>query len=220
LAFAFEDGMGYERYVDYALDVPMYFVMRGGKYVNVAGESFRAFLDGALPQLPGDKPTLKDWENHLSTLFPEVRLKHYLEMRGADMGNAASVVACSALWTGLLYDDVSLDAAWDIVKEWSEADRQHMRNEVPRTALHTMAPAVSKLRYGTLADLGTEIVGIATAGLARRARLDAHGRDETMYLDPLDETLLLRKTPAERWLDLYNGEWGGDLTRIFAAAEI
>ena len=214
LPFVFEDGFGFERYADYALDVPMYFVIRGGKYVNVAGESFRAFLEGKLPQLPGELPTVKDWENHLSTLFPEVRLKQFLEMRGADMGDAASVLAVSALWVGLLYDDAALDGAWELVKDWTAEERQALREEVPRTALR------ARLRNRSVAEIGDDILALARDGLSRRAMRDAEGRDETRYLAPVEETLSLRKTPAERWLDRYYGDWQGDLTRIFDEAEI
>jgi len=220
LPFAFEDGMGFERYADYALDVPMYFVIRDGAYVNVAGESFRAFLEGALPQLPGDKPTVKDWEDHLSTIFPEVRLKQFLEMRGADMGNAEAVVALSALWTGLLYDDIALNAAWDLVCDWSEADRLYLRHEVPRTALATPMPDSAKLRFGTVGNIAREIVGLATAGLVRRARLDARGQDESRYLAPLETIVMSGKTRAEHWLELYRGAWQGDLKQIFSAARM
>jgi glutamate--cysteine ligase len=214
LPFVFEEGMGFERYAEHALDVPMYFVIRGGKYVNVAGESFRAFLDGRLPQLPGERPTLKDWEDHLSTLFPEVRLKQFLEMRGADMGDAASVLALSALWVGLLYDDAALDGAWQLVRDWTDAERQTLRDEVPRTAIAT------KLRGRTVAEIGDEVLALAREGLRRRGRLNPLGHDETAYLAPVEETLDLRKTPAERWLDRYHGAWGGDLMRIFDEAEI
>jgi glutamate--cysteine ligase len=214
LPFAFDAGMGFERYVDYALDVPMYFVIRHHRYIDTAGKSFRAFLEGRLPQLPGEKPTIVDWENHLSTLFPEVRLKQFLEMRGADMGSAAHVVALPAFWVGLLYDGAALDAAWDLVKGWSAEERQELRNAVPRTALST------PFRRGTVFDLAREAVAIATAGLVNRNRLDAHGDNEAIHLAPLEQTLRDRKTPAERWLDLYRGEWAGDLTRIFAAAEL
>ncbi|HEY4201048.1 MAG TPA: glutamate--cysteine ligase [Devosiaceae bacterium] len=218
LPFAFDDGMSYERYVDHALDVPMYFVIRDHRYINVAGESFRAFLAGQLPQLPGEVPTAKDWEDHLSTLFPEVRLKQFLEMRGADMGDEASVTALSAFWVGLLYDELALDEAWELVKHWTDADRQSLRSEVPRLALQTPVPG-NDLRFGTVGDLAREIVAIASAGLARR-NIVAGGKDESVYLAPLEETLRLGKTPAERWLDLYRGEWAGDLTKIFDAAEI
>jgi len=213
LDFAFEDGMGFERYADYALDVPMYFVIRDKRYINVAGESFRDFLAGRLPQLPGELPTKKDWEDHLSTLFPEVRLKQFLEMRGADMGSEAAVNALPALWVGLLYDAQALDGAWDLVKDWTAEERQTLRDEVPRTAIHT------PFRGGTVADIGRQILELARAGLRRRAEL-AHGEDETKYLEPIEKTLELGKTPAERWLDKYNGEWAGDLNRIFDEAEM
>lgn len=213
LPFAFEDGMGFERYADHALDVPMYFVIRDKRYIDVAGESFRAFLEGKLPQLPGEKPTRKDWEDHLSTLFPEVRLKQFLEMRGADMGGAAEVNALPALWVGLLYDGEARDAAWDLVKDWTEQERQSLREDVPRMAIHT------PFRGGTVADVARQVVELARGGLRRRA-LFVNGEDETRYLAPLEETLELGKTPAERWLDRYHGEWAGDLTRIFDEAEI
>lgn len=214
LPFAFEDGFGFEQYADHALDVPMYFVIRDGKYVNVAGESFRAFLKGDLPQLPGEKPTIKDWEDHLSTLFPEVRLKQFLEMRGADMGDQKHVVALSAFWVGLLYDQISLDAAWDLVSDWTQDDRDYLRREVPRLGLTT------PFDRSSLYDVAAQAVGIAEAGLVRRARLDAKGQDETIHLAPLEETIRTGKSPAERWLEKFRGEWNGDLSRIFADAEM
>ena len=214
LPFAFDEGFGFEQYADYALDVPMYFVIRNNQYVNVAGESFRAFLRGELPQLPGEKPTIKDWEDHLSTLFPEVRLKQFLEMRGADMGDERSVTALSAFWVGLLYDEISLEAAWEMVKPWTNAEREEMRREVPRLGL--MTPHDRSNLY----DVAAQAVGIAEAGLVRRAVRNAEGRDETIHLASLEETIRLAKSPAERWLDLYHGEWEGDLTKIFKAAEI
>lgn len=213
LPFAFEEGFGFDRYAEYALDVPMYFVIRKGEYINVAGESFRAFMQGKLPQLPGVRPTVKDWENHLSTLFPEVRLKQFLEQRGADMGDRDHVLALAAIWTGLLYDSESLDAAWDLVRDWTEAERQTLRNDVPRTAIHT------PFRGGTVADICRLVVDLAGDGLRRRRHV-VNGKDETGFLDPLNETLDLKKTQAERWLDKYHGKWAGDLTRIFDEAEI
>lgn len=213
LGFAFEPGMGFDRYVEHALDVPMYFVIRNGEYINTAGESFRAFLKGELPQLPGEKPHVKDWENHLSTLFPEVRLKQFLEMRGADMGDRDQVLALAALWTGLLYDDEALSAAADLVADWTDAERETLRNEVPRTALKT------PFRGKTLLDVARTVTDLAEAGLKRRAYL-AGGKDETIYLSAFRQTLDLEKTPAERWLDKYHGEWAGDLTRIFDEAEM
>jgi glutamate--cysteine ligase len=214
LPFAFDEGFGFEQYADYALDVPMYFVIRNGAYVTVAGESFRAFLRGELPQLPGEKPTLQDWEDHLSTIFPEVRLKQFLEMRGADMGDEKSVVALSAFWTGLLYDEVSLEAAYELIEPWSADEREHMRREVPRLGL--MTPHDRSNLY----DVAAQAVGIAEAGLVRRDRRNAAGKDETIHLAPLEETIRHAKSPAERWLDKFRGEWNGDLTRIFTEAEM
>lgn len=214
LPVMFEQGAGFESYVDHALDVPMYFVIRNKRYINCAGESFRAFLEGKLPQLPGEKPTIADWEDHLSTLFPEVRLKQFLEMRGADMGDQASVNALPAFWVGLLYDTAALDAAWDLVKSWTEAERLALRNAVPKTALAT------PFRNGTVADIAREALAIATAGLTNRDVRNAKGENETIHLAPLETTLHLGKTPAERWLDLYNGKWAGDLTKIFSAARM
>lgn len=214
LPFAFDEGFGFEQYADYALDVPMYFVIRNGKYVNVAGESFRDFLDGRLPQLPGEKPTIKDWEDHLSTLFPEVRLKQFLEMRGADMGDKAHVVALSAFWTGLLYDDISLEAAWELVRNWTDEDRDYLRREVPRLGLTT------PFDRSSIFDIAAQAVGIAEAGLVRRNRLNAKGQDETIYLAPLEETVRSGKSPAKRWLEKFRGEWNGDVTPVFKEAEI
>lgn len=214
LPFAFDEGFGFEQYADYALDVPMYFVIRNGKYVNVAGESFRDFLDGRLPQLPGEKPTIKDWEDHLSTLFPEVRLKQFLEMRGADMGDKAHVVALSAFWTGLLYDDISLEAAWELVRNWTDEDRDYLRREVPRLGLTT------PFDRSSIFDIAAQAVGIAEAGLVRRNRLNAKGQDETIYLAPLEETVRSGKSPAERWLEKFRGEWNGDVTPVFREAEL
>ena len=214
LPFAFDEGFGFEQYADYALDVPMYFVIRNGQYVNVAGESFRTFQRGELPQLPGEKPTIKDWEDHLSTIFPEVRLKQFLEMRGADMGDEKSVTALSAFWTGLLYDEVSLEAAYEMIKPWSHAEREHMRREVPRQALMT------PIGRSNVYDFAAQAVGIAEAGLVRRNRLNAAGQDETIHLAPLEETIRLSKSPARRWLDKLHGEWAGDPTNVFKEAEL
>jgi len=209
LPFAFEDGMGFERYVDYALDVPMYFIVRDGEYINCAGESFRAFLEGKLPQRPGEKPTKKDWEDHLSTIFPEVRLKQFLEMRGADGGPWEGICALPALWTGLLYDGEALDAAWDLVKAWTAEERETLRRRVPETALST------PFRSVTVLDIAREVTEIARLGLKKRNRLNWEGADESVFLGPIHHTLRTGKTPAERLLDLYHGEWGGDISRVF-----
>ena len=210
LPFVFEDGFGYERYCDYALDVPMYFVFRDGKYIDVAGESFRDFLDGKLPQLPGEKPRLSDFTDHLSTAFPEVRLKSFLEMRGADGGRWSRICALPALWVGLLYADEALDAAWDRVKHWSIAEREQLRHDVPRLALETPVPG-----GGTMHDLAREVVDLASMGLSRRAVLNPAGDNEGGFLDPLREVVATGMTPADRLLEKYHGEWGGDVRRIY-----
>ncbi|HEX7657468.1 MAG TPA: glutamate--cysteine ligase [Sphingomonas sp.] len=212
LPFVFEDGFGYERYVDYMLDVPMYFVFRDGKYIDAAGQSFRDFLDGKLPALPGEKPRKSDWVDHLSTAFPEVRLKSFLEMRGADGGPWSRICALPALWVGLLYDQGALDAAWDLVKDWSMEGREALRASVPRLGLDAPLPG-----GGTLRDIAPRVLDIARSGLAARGKLNAAGDNETGYLLPLDEIVASGKTPAERLLDLYNGAWGGDLSQIYAA---
>lgn len=211
LPFVFEDGFGYERYVDYMLDVPMYFVFRDGKYIDAAGLSFRDFLKGELSVLPGEKPRLSDWQDHLSTAFPEVRLKSFLEMRGADGGPWGRICALPAFWVGLLYDQTALDAAWDLVKDWDMEGRELLRNSVPKLALDAPLPG-----GGTLRDIAGEVLNISRAGLAARARLNAGGDNETGYLEPLAEIVATGKVPAQRLLDLYNGEWGGDLSKIYA----
>ena len=211
LPFVFEDGFGYERYADYALDVPMYFVFRDGKYIDASGLSFRDFLEGKLSVLPGEKPTEKDWEDHLSTAFPEVRLKSFLEMRGADGGPWGRICALPALWVGLLYDDSALDAAWDVVKDWSMDERQELRDSVPRLGLNAPIGGGRTLRH-----IAGEVVEIARRGLAARARLNNVGDNETGYLAALQDVVASGKTPAERLLDRYHGEWGGDISRVYA----
>jgi glutamate--cysteine ligase len=210
LPFVFEDGFGYERYLDFALDVPMYFVFRDGHYIDVAGQSFRDFLDGRLPGLPGEKPLVSDFTDHLSTIFPEVRLKSFLEMRGADGGRWGKICALPALWVGLLYDDNALDAAWDEVKGWSLAERQRLRDAVPKLGLKAETPGGETLR-----ELGMRVLAIAEAGLNARARLNHAGDNESGFLDPLREVLATGLTPADRLLDAYEGEWAGDITRIY-----
>lgn len=210
LPFVFEGGFGYERYADYMLDVPMYFVFRDGSYIDASGQSFRDFLDGRLPALPGEKPRMGDWTDHLSTAFPEVRLKSFLEMRGADGGPWGRICALPALWVGLLYDQTALDAAWDLVKGWSNAEHLRIRAEVPRHGLATRAPDGR-----SFLDLAREVIEIASAGLTARARLNGVGDSEEGFLDPLREVVASGKTPAERLLELYRGEWNGDLRRIY-----
>ncbi|WP_131196106.1 glutamate--cysteine ligase [Lichenihabitans psoromatis] len=214
MAFAFEPGMGFERYVDYALDVPMYFVKRGDRYFDVAGGSFRDLLAGRLAQMPGETATLSDWANHLSTIFPEVRLKRYLEMRGADMGASDMVAALPALFVGLLYDELALDGAWEIVKGWTASDRQMLRDDVPRLALGATVAGRSVL------DIARDVVGLAHGGLERRARLDPRGRDETTFLAPLHHIVDRGRTRADDLLDLFNRDWGGTITPVFDACRL
>jgi glutamate--cysteine ligase len=211
LPFVFEDGFGYERYCDYMLDVPMYFVYRDGKYIDVAGRSFRDFLDGRLPELPGEKPTLSDWTDHLSTAFPEVRLKSFLEMRGADGGRWGKICALPALWVGLLYDQQSLDAAWELVKHWTIEEREMLRHDVPRLALDATTPDGEPMR-----DFAGKVLGIAADGLTRRGFLNAAGDNEGGFLDPLREVVATGVTPAERLLDKFENEWNGDVRRIYS----
>jgi glutamate--cysteine ligase len=211
LPFVFEQGFGYERYVEYMLDVPMYFVFRDGRYIDAAGQSFRDFLEGKLPALPGELPTASDWTDHLSTAFPEVRLKSFLEMRGADGGAWSSICALPALWVGLLYDDAALDAAWDLVKHWSMEEREALRLAVPRQALDAPLPRGG----GTLRDLAREALAVAHAGLTARDRLNSSGDNESGFLEPLDEIVASGKVPAQRLLDKFHGAWGGDISRVY-----
>jgi len=210
LPWVFEPGMGFERWVDYALDVPMYFVKHGNDYIDVAGQSFRGLLAGKLRAMPGTRATISDWANHLSTIFPEVRLKRYLEMRGADSGTLPNLLALPALWAGLLYDDASLDAAWDLVKGWSAEDRQSLRDAVPKLAL------AATIRGRSVLEIGAEILALARAGLKRRNRRDPSGKDETRYLEVLEARLARKTAPAQELLDKYHGPWRGSVDPIFA----
>jgi len=210
LPFVFEDGFGYDRYVDYMLDVPMYFVFRDGKYIDAAGQSFRDFLAGKLPALPGELPLESDWIDHLSTAFPEVRLKSFLEMRGADGGPWNRICALPALWVGLLYDDAALDAAWELVEHWSMEEREALRDAVPKLALDAPIPGGRKLL-----DLAREVLPIARAGLSARSKLNSSGDNETGFLEPLEEIAESGKVPAQRLLDKFHGEWGGDISRVY-----
>lgn len=209
LDFVFEDGFGYERYVDYLLDVPMYFSHRNDVYVDASGKSFRKFLRGELDVLPGALPTLRDWNDHMTTAFPEVRLKKFLEMRGADSGPWGRICALPAFWVGLLYDATALDAAWDLVKDFSMAERHALRDGVPKYALRL------PFRNGTVRDLAREAVKIAVAGLQRRAMRNRDGVDESRFLDELIEIAESGKTPAERKLALFHGEWHGSVDPVF-----
>ena len=208
-AYVFADGMSFERHVDHALDVPMYFVIRDGHMVDVAGQSFRDFLAGKLPGLPGERPTLADWENHLTTLFPEVRLKRYIEQRGTDAGPWRRLCALPALWTGLLYDDAALDAAEQICRDWNPAEIATLLDDVTRLGLQ------ARMRGRRVQDIAREVVAIASDGLARRGRLDAKGRDESHFLDDLHAIAESGITPAERLLAAYHDRWHGSLEPLF-----
>jgi glutamate--cysteine ligase len=214
LDFVFEDGFGFERYVDYLLDVPMYFSYRDGEYIDASGKSFRKFLRGELDVLPGVLPTLRDWSDHMTTAFPEVRLKKYLEMRGADGGPWNRLCALPAFWVGLLYDDAALDAAWDLVKDFTLAERNALRDGVPKQALKLPA-RIGHVRNATVRDLALEALKISAAGLQRRARRNSNGADESRFLEPLIEFAEANETPAERKLALFHGEWGGNIDRVF-----
>jgi glutamate--cysteine ligase len=209
LPWAFEPGMGFERWVDYALDVPMYFVKHGDAYVDASGQSFHDLLAGKLPAMPGARATISDWANHLSTIFPEVRLKRYLEMRGADSGSLPNLLALPALWVGILYDDVSLDAAWDLVKDWTAEERQKLRDAVPKQGL------AATVRDRSVFEIANEVVKLAHAGLMRRKCLDADGRDETRYLEVLEDRLARGTTPAQELLEKFHGPWGGSVDPIY-----
>jgi glutamate--cysteine ligase len=210
LPWAFESGMGFERWVDYALDVPMYFIKHGERYVDVAGQSFRDLMAGKVAGMRGVRATISDWANHISTIFPEVRLKRYLEMRGSDSGPWQWLPALPAYWVGLLYDDDSLAAAWDLVKDWSAQERQKLRDDVPRLGFKAAVQGRSVLQ------LANATLAMAEQGLRRRRRLDGNGRDETRYLRPLQEFVARGITPAEELLEKFNRPWGGTVDPIFA----
>ena len=209
LPFVFEDGFGFERYVEYILDVPMYFVYRDGAYIDASGQSFRDFMNGTLPALPGEVPTIKDWEDHMTTVFPEVRLKQFLEMRGTDGGPWTNLCALPAFWVGLMYDDDALAAASELVADWSFEEMETLRADVPATALRT------KFRGGNVQDLALEVLAMSKGGLARRIRPDGNSADETGFLDPLFEISQSGVTPADEILALYDGAWNGDVTPVF-----
>ncbi len=209
LPFVFDEGMGFERWVDFLLDVPMLFVHRDGRYIDAAGQSFRDFMAGRLPALPGERPTLDDWENHVSTLFPEARLKTCLEMRGADCGPPDLVCALPAFWAGLMYDADALHAAHALVADWTVEEHHYLRQTAPVHGLNTV------LRGRPLADWARDVLALAHAGLRRRGRLDARGRDERVFLEPLDAVAGTGRTVAEDLLDRFHTAWGGDVAPVF-----
>jgi len=209
MPFVFEDNFGFESYVDYMLDVPMYFVYRNGQYIDASGQSFRDFMAGKLPALPGETPSIKDWEDHLTTAFPEVRLKKFIEMRGADGGPSKNLCALPAFWVGLLYDDQALSDITYLISDWSYAEVSALRDQVPMTALKT------PFRGGSLQDLAKDVLKIAKQGLTRRAKLDGSGQDETVFLNPLHAIAESGITPAEELLAHFDGDWSGSVDPVF-----
>jgi glutamate--cysteine ligase len=209
LPFVFEDGFGFERYVDYALDVPMYFVYRDGRYIDALGQSFRDFLNGRLPALPGEIPTLSDWADHLTTIFPEARLKKFIEMRGADGGPWRRLCALPAFWVGLIYDDTAQKAAWDVAKKWTAAERETLRADAARLGLR------AEIGGRSLRDVAAELLEIAGQGLKARAQAGGFDADEGHFLNALRETVERGETLADEFLRHYHGDWKGDLSRLY-----
>jgi len=187
----------------------MYFIKRGDRYIDAAGQSFRDLMAGKLPALPGEHATLSDWANHVSTIFPEVRLKRYLEMRGSDAGQWRRLPALPAFWVGLLYDDASLDAAWDLAKGWTAEERQKLRDDVPKLGFRATIGGCSLL------DLAKQCLALAREGLRRRGRLDTEGRDEGRHLEPIEEFVARGRTPAEELLEKFHGAWGGSVAPVY-----
>ena len=209
MPFVFEDNFGFESYVDYMLDMPMYFVYRDGQYIDASGLSFWDFMAGKLPALPGETPSIKDWEDHLTTAFPEVRLKKFIEMRGADGGPSKNLCALPAFWVGLLYDDQALADVTSMISDWSYDEVSALRDEVPVAALKT------PFRGSTLQDLAKDVLAIAKQGLKRRAKLDGSGQDETIFLNPLHAIAESGITPAEELLAHFDGDWDGSVDQVF-----
>lgn len=210
LPFVFEEGMSFERYAEYALDVPMYFIYRDGAYIDVAGASFREFLAGKLSKAGGLRPTLDDWSDHLTTLFPEVRMKKFLEMRGADGGRWQSITALPAFWTGLLYDQAALDQAWQMVKDWTDEEREALRSVVPKQGLK------AKFRNTTVGELARQVVHLAREGLKNRAVINPKNQDETIYLAPIEQIAGSGVTVSDRLIERFKGRWKGDIGQVFA----
>lgn len=210
LPFAFETGMGFERYVDYALDVPMYFLKRGDTYHDVTGASFRDLMSGNFKLMPHEQAYISDWANHLGTIFPEVRLKRYLEMRGGDVGSLAMIAAFSAFWTGLLYDESALNAAWDIVKHWTQDQRQTLRDDVPKSGLE------SQIAGRGVLDIVRELIKLSAAGLTARTKFNANGQDETIHLAPLYGLIDAGKTQADALIEQFNTKWQGKIEPVFS----
>ena len=209
LPFVFEGEMSYEKYVDYALKVPMYFIYRDGNYIDVSGLSFENFLEGSLAKLPGEKPTIFDWENHLTTIFPEVRLKSFLEMRGADGGKFESVCALSSFWVGLLYDQVSLDSSWDLIKDFDVDKIQDLRLEIIKNGFK------SSFGNSTVLSLATSVLNLSNEGLKRRNVLNRNGQDESIFLNPLRKIIETERTPSDELIKKFLEDWDKDLVNMY-----
>lgn len=209
LPFVFDEGMSFEAYTDYALDVPMYFIYRNGRYINATEGTFRQYIENRHPGLSGYEPTMQDWADHQTTIFPEVRLKQFLEMRGADGGPWRRLCALPALWVGLLYDETALDAAYDLIKDWTTEERQNLRDQVPKLALK------AKFRDRTVQDLAKDIVEIASEGLKARNRLDSNGTDERHFIADLEDIAYSGMTSAEKHLEKFQGAWKGSVDPLF-----
>ena len=209
LPFVFEGEMSYEKYVDYALKVPMYFIYRDGNYIDVSGLSFENFLEGSLAELPGEKPTIFDWENHLTTIFPEVRLKSFLEMRGADGGKFESVCALSSFWVGLLYDQVSLDSSWDLIKDFDVDKIQDLRLEIIKNGFK------SSFGNSTVLSLATSVLNLSNEGLKRRNVLNRNGQDESIFLNPLRKIIETERTPSDELIKKFLEDWDKDLVNMY-----
>ena len=211
LPFVFEEGMGFQRYVDYALDVPMYFIYRDGKYINALGQSFRDFLKGKLPALPGEVPRLSDWADHLTTIFPEARIKQFMEMRGADGGPWRRLCALPAFWVGICYNQNSLDAAWDIVKDWDVTFHEDLRVAASVNGLSAIVNNVKMI------ELARQVTAISHEGLKARAYAGAGGLvpDETHFLNSIHDILEREKSPADDLLDHFHGSWGSDIKKVY-----
>jgi len=209
LPFVFDEGFGFEQYVDYALDVPMYFINRGGNYIDVSGSSFKDFIKGNLEELPSEKPSLSDFDDHLSTIFPEVRLKTFLEMRGSDTGPWSELCAMPAFWVGLLYNNSSLEAAWDLIKDWTSQERNQLRCEVPLTGLQT------QFRGKPIIELVNECLNMSRFGLNARSRINGHGDNESIFLQKLYEFTKTGKTNADKLIHKYNNDWDKDVMNIY-----
>ncbi|KAG2245144.1 hypothetical protein Bca4012_015027 [Brassica carinata] len=203
IPFVFNDSFGFERYVEYALDVPMFFLHRNKSYLNCGGMTFRDFLSGKISHLSHEQPTINDWETHIGTIWPEVRLKRYLEMRGADGGSREMLCALPAFWVGLLYDEESLQTVLDMIADWTTEEREMLRTQVPVTGLKTM------FRDGPLKHVAEDVLKLAKDGLERR------NYKETGFLDAVAEIAITGVTPAEKLLKLYNGDWGQSVDPLF-----